>query len=189
MLFLNIKLIILYKVIIMIRKANLFDINAILEVIADAKELFRRNNSLQWQDTDGYPNRHTIQTDIENGWLYLNFRNDCLAGIITLAQKPDESYQIIYEGKWFNNRKYYTIHRLAVKKDFYRQGVAKELIDYVLTITRRSGVLDIRADTAEENIAMNRLLEKCGFIRCGIIYLVRNTCLEPKRIAYHKILD
>ncbi|MCK9537242.1 MAG: GNAT family N-acetyltransferase [Bacilli bacterium] len=173
----------------MIRKANLSDIDTILTVIADAKELFRKNNSLQWQDTDGYPHRRTVHADILKEWLYLNFRSNRLAGIITLAQEPDESYRVIHEGNWLNNRKYYTIHRLAVKKEFYRQGVAQELVDYAFEITRRSGVFDIRCDTAAENIAMNRLLEKCGFVRCGIIYLVRGSCLEPKRIAYHKSFD
>lgn len=176
------------KVMFMVRKAVYDDIDKIITIIEDAKALLKNNHSLQWQDSDGYPNRKTVYADIEKGWLYVNIRNNSLAGIVTLVAVADESYKKIEAGNWLNNRRYYAIHRLAVKKEFYRQGVARELLDYTTTITKQNGVYDLRTDTTEENSSMHCLLEKCGFIRCGIVYLVRSDCPDPKRIAFHKVL-
>jgi len=173
----------------MIRKAEKADVDSILLIINDAKELFKNNNSLQWQGTKGYPNKKTVLLDIEKGWLYLACLNNIIVGIITLATDWEESYQIIEDGVWLNNNKYYTIHRLAIKKGFYKQGIAKMLISYIEIITKNNGVYNIRADTALDNKAMNNLLIRCGYQRCGIIYLKQTDCLDPMRIAYQKVLN
>lgn len=168
----------------MIRIARISDIDAVLAVINDAKELLRERKSLQWQD--GYPDRETIRKDIEKEWLYVNEKEGLIAGVAALVRDPDESYAVIYDGAWLNDRPYFSLHRLAVKKEFYRRGVARELADYLCAATRAAGIGDIRADTAPENFAMRGLLEQLEFRRCGVIYLSRATCRDPKRIAYQK---
>lgn len=172
----------------MIRKALPADVSAILDIIGDAKELLRRNNSSQWQDPDGYPGRAVILDDIKQARLYVNIRHNRPAGVVCLAEGEDESYATI-DGAWLNDRPYNTIHRLAIKKEFYRQGVAKELIAYAVAAVLSRGLYDLRADTARENVAMNNLLVGSGFIRCGTIRLLRSMSKDPLRVAYHKLLD
>ena len=171
----------------MIRIARPADLSAVMEVIENAKELLRSQDSLQWQD--GYPDRMTMTADIEANRLYVNDIDGVIAGIAALVPGPDESYAVIYEGSWPNDRPYYAIHRVAVKKGFYGRGVARELIEHLQRVVRVAGIVDLRADTALENAAMQGLLARCGFRQCGIIYLVRPTCRDPKRLAYHKILE
>lgn len=50
----------------MIRKGNLDDLQEIMTIISDAKELLRKSGSRQWNLSDGYPNEKTIETDIIN---------------------------------------------------------------------------------------------------------------------------
>ena len=64
--------------------------------------------------------------------------------------------------------------------------MARELADYLRRGDAGGRIGDIRADTAPENFAMRGLLEQLEFRRCGVIYLSRATCRDPKRIAYRK---
>ena len=71
---------------------------------------------------------------------------------------------------------YGTIHRLASAGD--RRGVASEVIAWCLEHCE-----SLRADTHADNKIMQHLLEKNGFVRCGIIHVADGT----PRIAYQKL--
>ena len=51
----------------MVRLAVRDDLNQIVEVINDAKALFKSEGSDQWQDTDGYPNFESLEKDLDRG--------------------------------------------------------------------------------------------------------------------------
>lgn len=173
----------------MIRKARLEDLNEALTVIADAKELLKNSGSLQWQDKDGYPNYQALKNDIDNQSLYIKIINGMIAGIAALGRDGEPTYDNIYQGNWLNNEKFYVIHRLAVKKEFYRQGVAKEILTFFEQIAQSFGVYNIKIDTTRENIAMNNLLIHCGYQKCGVIYLDRKDVYDKERLAYQKVLS
>ncbi len=170
----------------MIRKADYKDLDAVLEVIQDAKDLFKSKNSLQWQDKNGYPNRKTMEKDVADGALYVSVTDGKVTAVCSLGRFGEPTYNSIYEGQWLNDHPYYVIHRLAVKKEFYGRGLAKEILDHLEQISLSEGISDLRCDTAIENVPMNDLLLNRGYRKCGVIYLTRSDVLEKKRIAYHK---
>lgn len=172
----------------MIRQARIEDLNEVLTVIADAKELLKNNGSLQWQDKDGYPNYQTLKNDIDKQSLYVKTINGVIAGIAVLGKDGEPAYDNIYQGNWLNNEKFYVIHRLAVKKEYYRQGIAKEILTFFEQVTQSMGVDNIKIDTTQENIAMNNLLINCGYQKCGVIYLNRKDVYDKERLAYQKVL-
>jgi len=172
----------------MIRKAVNEDIWTILEVVKDAKELFKKNKSLQWQDSDDYPNYQTFLEDINNDSLYVNIRDNQIVGLCAIVTTGEQTYDKIYQGSWLNDEDFYVIHRLAVRKDYYGKKVAKELMLYAENLAITSNVHNMRADTTVENSPMNNLLISLGYSKCGIIYLNRNVN-NNTRMAYQKILD
>jgi hypothetical protein len=55
----------------MIRSACYNDLNEIISVINDAKNLLKMSDSDQWQDTDGYPNINTFKEDLKSNYVYV----------------------------------------------------------------------------------------------------------------------
>lgn len=175
----------------MIRLATNADLEAILLIIEDAKIRFRLQNSSQWQDEGGYPNRSTFLKDIENQILYVYDHNGEVIGVAAFSEEIEEAYQTIYDGSWLlaNDAPTLTIHRLAVKKEWYRKGIAKKILAYAEMVCRSRGFVSIRIDTHEKNGEMQHLLQRCGYSCCGIIYLLRSGVKEGKRLAYEKVID
>ena len=167
----------------MIRLAKKEELDQIMIIINDAKALFKSEKSDQWQDYDGYPNETTMLNDINNQELYVNIKNDIIVGCIVLTYKPEEPYKYIYDGNWLTKSKYLVIHRLAVKKENYHQGIAKELIQFAIDKIKKDNINSIRIDTKIENIRMISLLQSFNFKIVGKIDLLRKDCIDKVRLA------
>lgn len=167
----------------MIRIATISDAQYIQEVLEDAKALFRKDGSDQWQDLDNYPNINTTINDIEKHQMYIYVEDGTVLGCIVLSKEKEEAYNKIYDGAWINKDNYYVIHRLSVRDNYYGKGIAKALINYVTELTKEDNVKSIKVDTKKENIRMLSLLEKLGFKRVGIIHLLRKDVLDKERVA------
>ncbi len=157
----------------MIRPAQIGDLNAIEAVYAAARAYMRKNgNMAQW--TDGYPQRDLLESDIANQSLFVIEENGAVHAVFAFILGDDPTYGYIENGKWLNDRPYGAIHRIG------GDGAVKGVLAQALAFALRS-TGEVRADTHEDNLPMQRALEKNGFIRCGIIYLLNG---DP-RIAYH----
>lgn len=75
-----------------------------------------------------------------------------------------------------NEEPYLTIHRLA--GDGQVHGLFQCVLNYCKNISQ-----NIRVDTHADNQTMQKLIEKSGFIKCGIIHVKNGT----PRIAYHRV--
>ena len=51
----------------------------------------------------------------------------------------------------------------TIKKDYWGNGYAVEMVNALIDFARKLGVKSITAPVAQENKASNRVLEKCGF--------------------------
>lgn len=167
----------------MIRIAEEKDAIYIQEVLDDAKALFKQDGSDQWQDLDNYPNINTTLNDINKNQMYIYEKDNKIVGCIVLSKEKEEAYNVIHYGKWLTNDIYYVIHRLAVRNNYYHQGIAKELIKYTIELTKQDRVHSIKIDTKNENKRMLSLLKGIGFQEVGIIYLLREDVLDKERVA------
>ena len=99
------------------------------------------------------------------------------SGVFAFILGPDPTYRTITDGQWLNDTlPYGTIHRLASAGR--QKGVATAVITWCLEHCE-----SLRADTHADNKAMQHLLEKNGFTRCGIIRVEDGT----PRIAYQRM--
>ena len=94
-----------------------------------------------------------------------------------LIEGPDPTYACIYDGEWQNANPYFVIHRVASMAGVH--GIMRAVLDYAFTLTDT-----IRIDTHEDNRTMRALLEKYGFVYCGVIFLENG---DP-RLAFQKSL-
>ena len=168
------------------RKAELGDMPDIMRAVREAQAFMASLGIDQWQD--GYPERATLERDIEIGQLYV-FADDAtgaIAAFAALSLLPEAIYDAI-EGRWLCNSPYLTIHRMAIDDAHRGSGLAARIVEAAADIARKSGCASVRADTHAGNVAMRRFLEKHGFRYTGIVvYPVRGG--DPSRVAYERIL-
>lgn len=162
------------------RKAGKKDIDAVMQIISDARARIEKLGIDQWQY--GYPSRDIIIDDVKNGRLYLGTEKDEILSVFAVITDGEPTYDRIYDGKWITDGRYIAIHRIAVSGTAVRQGIGSETLGYVSAEAAKNGFGSIRIDTHEGNIPMRRMLEKNGFIHCGTIYLSGG----QKRVAYEK---
>ena len=159
----------------LIRKASSSDIERILEIFDCAKVQMRENGNLrQWPE--GYPSREILEKDIADGNCYVLEDNGRVCGTFAFIIGDDPTYEVIENGRWLNDETYGNIHRIA--SDGTRKGIFEECLKFCQSL-----IGNIRIDTHEDNRIMQHLLEKHGFLQCGIIYVADGT----PRIAYQKV--
>ena len=152
----------------MIRKAIESDLLEIKNIVDKARELMKSSGNVnQW--VDGYPSIEVLLSDIRSRKAYLLLRENKAVAYFVMADGPDPTYNSIAEGSWLNNDSYGVLHR---------KGVFKEILLYA-----SEHYSNIRIDTHHDNKIMQRLLEKNGFVYCGIIFLTDGS----PRLAYQRI--
>jgi len=165
------------------RKADFSELDSIMKIVHQAQDFLKKLNINQWQN--GYPTREIVSQDIENGNAYLLTDDKKVMAVVTVLFSKEPTYDVIYEGKWLTEGEYSVVHRLAVDSQFKKKGIATSVLEEIDTMTLQKGIHSIKVDTHEDNIPMQKLLQKNGFVYCGVIYLLDGN----KRIAFEKILQ
>ncbi len=165
-----------------IRNATLRDLPEMMQIINAAKSYFKENGIDQWQN--GNPNPDVLTVDINNGESFVVVdETDKVCATAMISMRGEPTYDKIYDGKWLNSGSFGVIHRVAVSPSAKKSGLASMLVSYAEELTRKNGFLSLRADTHDDNIPMQKMLEKNGFAFCGNIFLADGA---PRR-AYEKI--
>ena len=164
------------------RKGTASDIDAIMVLVADAQNWFRRQGIDQWQD--GYPTHQIIEADIECGCNYIVEHKGVAIATFVVSFDGEPTYATIEQGEWLNDNGYAVVHRIMVADTMRRKGVAREILAFVERLCEERGVRDIRIDTHRDNRAMLAMLKKLGYRRCGTITLTSGALRE----ALHKEL-
>ncbi len=155
------------------RKTTNKDLLSVLSIYKKAISYMREHkNTEQWNDFEAL--RNNVISDILKGISHVLIDEDEIKSVFTLMDGEEPSYSSI-DGKWIDESPYLTIHRLAVAE--HEKGYASLCFAY--------GMLQgnhIRIDTHGMNHPMRRLIQKMGFMECGVITLSDGT----KRIAYEK---
>ncbi|WP_298883888.1 GNAT family N-acetyltransferase [uncultured Polaribacter sp.] len=169
-----------------IRLSTFDDIPQIEIIINDAKTYLASLNIDQWQN--GYPNAEQVENDIKKGESYVvvNDENKVIAtSMFTLRKEP--TYKEIFDGKWLvsEDKIYGVIHRMAIKKEFRKLGLATFLFDEFYQQLKDKNIQSLKIDTHEDNLGMQSLIKKLGYKYCGIIY----TSYKAKRLAFEKVIS
>lgn len=157
-----------------VRKARMRDLGRIKEIYAYARSFMAANgNPNQWGKT--HPPVEQIRQDIEEENLYVITTEEEIHGVFFFLLGDDPTYAQIFNGAWHCDLPYGVIHRIAGDGS---GGILKTAVEFAKNVCQY-----IRIDTHEENVVMQRALEKLDFQKCGIIYLKDGN----PRIAYDHI--
>ena len=160
-----------------IRKATIDDLDIMQEIFAHArKEMIKNNNPTQW--SNNRPPLFLIMKDLNKGVSYIIEQDNIPIATFSFTIGIEPTYVKIYDGKWLNDKPYGTIHRIA------SNNKVPGVFDYVMKFLE-SFHIDIRIDTHKDNTIMLHLLEKYGFVKCGIIIIDDGT----PRIAFQKVVE
>ena len=164
-----------------IRHSTEQDFPRMMEIYRYARRFMAEHgNPHQWGDTT-WPPEDLIHADIAAGNSYVCVHEGRVVGTFFFIQGEDvePTYLVIEDGQWLDHSPYGVVHRMA--GDGTRKGVGQFCLQWSFG---QCGHL--RVDTHGDNVVMQRLLEKCGFIRRGTIYVVED---PYPRLAYEKSAD
>ncbi len=162
------------------RSAGEGDIDRIMEMVSQAQEYLHSKGIHQW--VDGYPSRELMLKDIADGDRYVVCEEDKIIATVGIFFGEEPDYAVIEDGQWINDSNYVCIHRICVDNAYKGLGLGGVCVRACEELARRNKIRNIRCDTHEENLSMRRMMEKNGFVYCGIIHLKNG---DP-RVAYQK---
>lgn len=93
--------------------------------------------------------------------LFLTESGGEIVGVFAFLLGEEPTYRTI-EGKWQNDLPYVVIHRIA--GNGRQKGILEQCLNFCDTFTH-----NLRIDTHRQNAIMRHLLQKNGFLECGII--------------------
>lgn len=167
------------------RPAEMRDHASIMTLISHARAAIARLGIDQWQD--GYPEPEVIESDIAKGIGWVFEAEGRIAGYMVPLADPEPIYEQLDEQWLQNSAPYLTIHRMAIDDGFRGTGLSMQMFAFAESLAREKELASMRADTHTGNLAMRRLLDKCGFTYCGDVrYPV--AAGDPIRVSYEKIL-
>ncbi len=168
-----------------IRLSTFEDIQQIETIINDAKAFLASQNIDQWQN--GYPNAEQVENDIKNNESYVVVNDEgtvVATSMFTLRKEP--TYKEVIDGNWLisEDEVYGVIHRMAIKKEYRKLGLATFLFDEFHQQLKDKNIQSLKIDTHKDNLGMQSLIKKLGYKYCGIIY----TSYNAKRLAFEKVI-
>jgi len=163
-----------------IRKTTEEDLDRVMEIYAHARKFMAEHgNPNQWGPTNWPPER-LIRQDIEKGCSYVcvNEAGDVIGTFFFNQGKDIEpNYLAIEDGQWIGDNNYGVVHRIA--SDGSEKGIGTFCIKWAFD---KCG--HIRIDTHGDNIVMQNMLKKSGFIHCGTIHVDED---DNPRMAFEKL--
>ena len=162
-----------------IRKSQEKDLARMEEIYALARDFMRKSgNPRQW-GTNSWPPSDLLRKDIASGNSYVCV-NDAGKVIGTFFYASGEDiepvYRKIWDGAWPGSGPYGVVHRIA--GDGSEKGIGAFCINWAFRPCGR-----LRMDTHGDNVIMQNLLTKLGFVHCGTIYVEED---NYPRLAYEK---
>ncbi len=145
-----------------IRNATAADLNEIFDIYSCARAFMKQNgNPLQWGET--YPEESVILADLNADSLYVLESDDgLLAGVFAFLKDGDGVYDKI-DGKWLNDKPHAAIHRVA--SNGKQKGIFGDILAFCLGFSD-----NIKIDTHKDNLIMQSVLKKHGFVECGTVF-------------------
>ena len=163
-----------------IRHTTTEDLRKVMEIYSYARSyMAAHGNPRQW-GINNWPPEQLIREDIAAGRSYVCLCGEEIAATFcfVMGEGIEPTYTQISEGGWQSPEYYGVIHRIASAGNI--RGVGGYCIEWAF---ERCGCM--RIDTHPDNMPMQRLLEKHGFTRCGVIHVEEDN--DP-RYAFERFI-
>jgi ribosomal protein S18 acetylase RimI-like enzyme len=118
----------------------------------------------QWDEV--YPDRMTLQKDIEKGHLQVIEVDGQIAGLVSINDEQPPEYQNV---PWRYQGRVMVIHRLTIHPSYQRQGLATQMMEFAERMAEKQGCQTIRLDAFTENQGATGLYERLGYEKAGTV--------------------
>ena len=150
-----------------IRKATIADLDGIMRMYNSCVKGMIANGIDQWDET--YPNAEFITEDIISKTYYITIENGIIIGGITIDQNQDKTYLAM---DWKDKSdSFLVVHRLAVRSEFWKNGIGKSLMLFTENLATEKGLKSIRLDTYSGNPKTMDFYLRLGYSKLGYIHL------------------
>ena len=151
------------------------------QILESGRQFQRAQGFQQW--TDNYPNAQDVAEDCRLGRGYTLKVDGQIAGYMCIDFEGEPAYDCI-DGAWRREGPYAAVHRIAIGGEFRGRGLAEVAFRWIGELCLSRDVAIIRIDTHFPNTRMQHVLERSGFVKCGIVTYKPTVT----RLAYEKLL-
>ena len=145
-----------------IRQANRYDIASLMDLVRACILKMQAQGIDQWDER--YPDRETIQRDVDDGTVFVARIAGVIAGMATLNEHQSPEYADV---AWRFSGRPGVIHRLMVAPAAEGTGVARALLRFLETRGESIGCNCIRLDVFVRNPRAVRFYELASYQRAG----------------------
>ncbi len=157
-----------------IQKTQPEQLEEVLTIYERARQFMAAHgNPRQWGTKN--PPESRIRQDIAEGNSYVCMFGDEIAAVFYYRWGDDPTYGFIDGGAWLNGKPYGVVHRIASRGNV--KGAGSFCVNWAF---EQCG--NVKIDTHRDNVVMQNMLKKNGFVFCGIIYLENG----DERLAFQK---
>ena len=141
-----------------------------------------------------YPSARRLMHSIKNGTTHVvEDAHGHMIAVFAVSFSPDKNYAAGIDGAWLTDadeqpQPYAELHWVSVAPAARRRGVGQFILETAGRIARAGGRRSIRADVYERNVPIQKLLEKHGYARCGILSMRDVFGRRKTRVAYERLL-
>ena len=129
----------------------------------------------QWDES--YPNAEVIMEDLIAQTYFVAIKNEIIIAGINIDQNQDDTYLAI---DWKDKKnQFLVVHRLAVKVEFWNDGIGKSLMLFTENLVTEKGLNSIRLDTYSGNPKAMEFYRRLGYTELDTIDL------KPNKDKYH----
>jgi ribosomal protein S18 acetylase RimI-like enzyme len=153
-----------------IRKAEISDLENIMLMYKSCVSGMIENGIDQWDES--YPNTEVIMEDLIAQTYFVAIENNIIIAGINIDQNQDDTYLAI---DWKDKKnQFLVVHRLAVKVEFWNDGIGKSLMLFTENLVTEKGLNSIRLDTYSGNPKAMEFYRRLGYRELGAINLKPN---------------
>ncbi len=164
-----------------IRKSTLNDLDRMMAIYVRARAFMKEHgNPTQWGPNQ-WPPEALLRQDIQDGNSYVCVDEEgTVIGTFAFffGKDIEPTFLHISDGEWLDDSPYGVVHRIA--SDGSKKGTGAFCLNWAY---KQCG--HIRIDTHGDNIVMQNLVRKLGFVQCGTIFVKQD---PYPRLAYEKSL-
>lgn len=171
------------------RRSMASDLDAMAQIAAEGKAFLKSCGVSQWQKGT-YPCVDDYTRDLALGIGYVVEEEGKIVACCAVTCEDEIAYRGLTNGSWKTplDARYATIHRCAVLGSCRGRGVIGFLFDSVAAMAEQKRLASVRIDTHPDNKALQRALEKAGFVRCGNLVLVSGAEKGDMRLGYERVV-
>ena len=115
-------------------------------------------------EKDIYPTQEFLMKSIENSELYVGEIDGHMVACMVVNHEYNDGYKGIRWSVEAKDSELLVVHALGVHPMFCGRGIAKQLVQKVIEMSRENHIKTIRLDVLEGNIPAEKAYVKMGFV-------------------------